>query len=79
MLQADLPQATLIYLNGICLKDSEISLLVKRLKTFPKGTKILTISYPLTDYDENAFQIEKTFPTLFAWGETDAYLQTLKG
>lgn len=78
MHEANLPKAQVIYLYGSCLKDQEISSLVKRLKTFPKETKIITISYPLTDYDENAFHIEKSFSVSFPWGETDAYLQTLK-
>ena len=38
----------------------------------------MTISYPLTDYDEKAFQIEKTFLVSFPWGETEAYIQTIK-
>jgi len=79
MLQANIPEASVIYLYGTCLKDQEITSLVDRLKTFPKGTKIISISYPLTDYDENAFRIGKSFPVSFPWGETDAYLQTIKG
>lgn len=78
MLQANIPDANIIYLYGTCLKDQEIHSLVKRLKKFPKKTKIITISYPLTDYDEEAFQIENTFSASFPWGETDAYLQTIK-
>jgi len=79
ILQANLPEASIIYLYGTCLKDQEITALVDRIKTFPKGTKIISISYPLTDYDENAFRIGKSFPVSFPWGETDAYLQTIKG
>ncbi|QVL56533.1 MAG: methyltransferase domain-containing protein [Simkaniaceae bacterium] len=79
MLQAKIPKASVIYLYGTCLKDQEITSLVDRLKTFPKGTKIISISYPLTDYDENIFCIGKSFSVSFPWGETDAYLQTIKG
>ncbi|MCB1107714.1 MAG: methyltransferase domain-containing protein [Chlamydiia bacterium] len=77
MLDANIPPATVIYLYGTCLEDQDIHLLVDRFKTFPKKTKILTISYPLTDYDEKAFHIEKSFTVSFPWGETEAYLQTL--
>jgi len=77
MLQANIPEATVIYLYGTCLKDQEVTSLVQRLKTLPKGTKIITISYPLTDYDENVFYIEKSFTVFFPWGETDAYIQSI--
>ncbi len=78
MLKADLPNATVIYLYGTSLPDSEIAPLVKKLKAYPKGTKIITISYPLTDYDENAFHIEKKLTASFPWGETEAYIQIIK-
>ncbi|MBF5060193.1 SAM-dependent methyltransferase [Candidatus Neptunochlamydia vexilliferae] len=77
MFQTKLPQeATTIYLYGSNLADSEITQLVTRLKEIPLGTKIVTISYPLTDYDSRVFKLEKTFPVSFPWGETEAYLQT---
>lgn len=78
MLKADLPPATVIYLYGTALTDTEIAPLIKKLKTYPKGTKILSVSYPLTDYDETSFEIQKTFSVSFPWGETEAYLQTVK-
>ena len=77
MLKANLPDATIIYLYGTSLTDLEIAPLIQKLKGYPKGTKIITISYPLTDYDENAFHIEKSFIVSFPWGETDAYIQTV--
>ncbi|MDN3508651.1 MAG: methyltransferase domain-containing protein [Candidatus Neptunochlamydia sp.] len=75
MLKGELPEATVVYLYGTALTDQEITTLVQKLKRYPKGTKIISISYPLTDYDENAFQIEKTFPVSFLWGGTEAYVQ----
>lgn len=78
MLKADLPPATVIYLYGTALTDAEIAPLIERLKKYPKGTKIISISYPLTDYDETSFEITKTFSVSYPWGETEAYLQTVK-
>ena len=73
-----LPKASIVYLYGTCLKEEEIQSLVSKLKAFPKGTRVITISYPLTDYDEQGFHVKKSFPVVFPWGETDAYLQTVK-
>ncbi|MEM8728135.1 MAG: rRNA adenine N-6-methyltransferase family protein [Chlamydiota bacterium] len=75
MLKEDLPEATAVYLYGTALSDDEITLLVRKLKRYPQATKIISISYPLTDYDEQAFRIEKTFSVSFLWGETEAYIQ----
>ncbi len=78
MLQVNIPQeVNIVYLYGSSLADSEIIQLVSRLKTLPSGTKVVTVSYPLTDYDNEAFTLEKTFPVSFPWGETEAYLQTM--
>ncbi len=78
MLKADLPPATVVYLYGTALTDTEIAPLINKLKKYPKGTKIVSISYPLTDYDETSFEIVKTFSVSYPWGETEAYLQTVK-
>ena len=75
--QATLPRATVIYLYGTGLPDHQIILLAKRLTIYPKGTKIISISYPLTDYDETNYQIEYTFPVSFPWGQTKAYVQVV--
>jgi protein-L-isoaspartate O-methyltransferase len=78
MLKADLPSATVIYLYGTALSDTEIAPLIAKLKKYPKGVKIISVSYPLTDYDETSFEILKTFSISYPWGETEAYLQTVK-
>ena len=77
MIKVDLPEATIIYLYGTALTDEEITSLIQKLKKYPKGTKIISVSYPLTDYDEKAFHIEKSFSASFPWGETESYIQTV--
>jgi len=72
-----LPEASVVYLYGSCLKDEEIQRFISKLQTLQKGTRIITISYPLTDYAQT-FHLEKVFPVRFLWGETHAYLQTVK-
>lgn len=78
--QADiLAKATCIYLYGTCMQDLEITKFIKNLEKCSKGTRIVTISYPLTDYaKDNKFLLEKSFSVSFPWGETEAYLQTVR-
>lgn len=78
MFKMDWPEVSVIYLYGTCLRDSEIKGVIKKLKTFPKGTRILSVSYSLIEYDKDeAFKLEKRFPVSFPWGETEAFLQEI--
>lgn len=79
MLQADLTGATVIYLYGTCLEETEIKKLIEKMKKLPSGTKIITISYPLTDYaSEPLFEVMKRFQARYPWGMADVYLQIRK-
>lgn len=77
--KTDLKKATVIYLNGTCLEDHSIRQLVKRFAELAPGTRIITISYPLSDYtDQSLFETVKRFPASFTWGEGDVYIQVKK-
>lgn len=73
-MHTDLSGYSVIYLFGTCLKDEEIKRLIKRFQTLPKGVKIVTVSYPLTEYSPS-FTIKKEFSAPFPWGETHIYIQ----
>ena len=75
IVKTDLTGATVIYLYGTCLKDEEIRSLIQNFKKLHRGTKIITVSYSLKDYDpECPFEVIKRFPARFTWGETDVYM-----
>lgn len=79
MLDSNLAGANTVYLYGTCLEDSFIEKLTEKLETLPSGTKIITVSYPLTEYtDSKKFEIMKRFPAKFTWGTADVYLQVIK-
>ena len=68
--------ATVIYLYGSCLSAKEIRHLISLFTTLPEGTTVITVSYPLTDYQSKApFTITKQFPALFTWGEAEVFVQ----
>ncbi len=76
LFETDLQGATAIYLYGTCLSDDSIHRLIERFSPLPKGTKIVTVSYALVDYQPNApFQLLKEFSLPFPWGKGDVYLQ----
>ncbi|MDF2550530.1 MAG: hypothetical protein K0S07_1597 [Chlamydiales bacterium] len=75
-LEGDYRQASFVYCYGTCLEDEAIWRLSQKLEGLPSGAQLLTISYPLQEIEPNApFQLQKTFPVSFPWGETMAYLQ----
>lgn len=79
MLGADYSGATVIYLYGTSLEDDVIVKLIDRFRDLPSGTKIVTISFALTEYtSEQTFELMKQFPVRFPWGVTDAYLHLVR-
>lgn len=79
ILDADISDATVIYFYGTSSETPFIMNLIEKLKKLPSGTKIITVSYPLTAYSEKpVFELVKTFPAEFTWGEADVYLQVRK-
>ncbi len=78
-LTMDFTGATVIYLYGTCLDKVSIKKLIERFKTLPAGVKIITVSYPLTDYTlEPIFEVMKRFPVPYPWGTADVYLHIKK-
>ncbi len=75
ILEVSLQEATVIYLYGTMLQDEDILKLAQKFKTV-KDLKIITISYPLKDYD-SSFNTLKSFEVSFPWGKTFCYLNKL--
>lgn len=76
MTNADLQRATICYLYGSCLDEKTIKKLADRFSKLPAGTKIITVSYPLSDYTtKRSFEVMKRFKVPYTWGEADVYLQ----
>lgn len=77
MLSANYRDATVIYLYGTCLEDAIIEKLLERFEQLKSGTKVITVSYPLTDYSES-YKLIKHFPARFPWGKAEVFLNLKK-
>lgn len=75
-LKSNLSGATVIYIYGSCMQDQEIENLAKKISSLPMGTKVISVSYPLSDYS-NSFELMNSFPAQFTWGTGDVYLQVV--
>lgn len=77
--KSDFKGASVCYLYGTCLEDGDIKALIEKFSKLPAGTKIITVSYPLSDYAEKPyFEIMKHFTAPFTWGEADVYVQVVR-
>ncbi len=70
-------RATVLYLYGTLLEQETILQLMSCFATLKSGTKIISVSYALTDYC-TFFRVEKSFEAIFPWGKTEVYLNIRK-
>ncbi len=76
ILETDLTVANVLYLYGTCYSEEFLKEFVERCTSLPSGARIVTVSYPLTEYaSESLFEVMKVFPASYTWGEADVYLQ----
>lgn len=79
MTKASLAGATVCYLYGSCLDEETIHTLASHFSQLPSGTKIITVSYPLSDYwEKESFELMKRFTVPYPWGEADVYMQVVR-
>jgi SAM-dependent methyltransferase len=79
MFKVDWSKADVIFLYGTCLEESEILLAIAKFKQCPIGTRIISVSYSLIEYDlSETFKVIKSFPVSFPWGKTEAFLQVVQ-
>jgi hypothetical protein len=77
MLRVDFSKASVVYLYGSCFDGLFITRLCERLSALPKGAKVITVSYPLSDYiGGQCFEVFKTLTANYTWGVADVYIQT---
>jgi len=70
MLDFDFKKGDIIYFYGTCMEDIKIRKLLEKIK---KGSLVISISYPLKDYDIK-YDTISFFEASFPWGNTFAYL-----
>ncbi|WP_263322236.1 class I SAM-dependent methyltransferase [Endozoicomonas sp. Mp262] len=76
--KTDFQGATVVYLYDPGLDDRVIAVLAEKLAGLPSGTKIISISYPLSDFSEwGSFKQVKKIGVDFDWGEAEVFIQTV--
>ncbi len=62
-------QATFVFFYGTTFSDKFVQELSRALKALPKGSKIITVSYPL-----EGFELKDQFSVSFPWGSGEVYV-----
>lgn len=70
MRHAPFKKATTVFLYGTMLSEEEI---LELADLIPSGVQVITVSYPLSDYDQR-YQTKKSTTGAFPWGKTEVYL-----
>jgi hypothetical protein len=74
MLNVDIKDASCVYIFHTSLAVR----LVERLKELKKGSRVITISHPLTYYENSGYEIKETVKVSFPWGVSYAYIHERK-
>ncbi len=74
LLEDSMPKATLIYFYGICLDEPSFLSVVNQFALLSKGVKVITVSFPLSDYIDS-FRLISAEIFSYPWGEATVYIQ----
>ncbi len=73
----DYRDATFVYVYGTHLNKEQIESLIQALLSLPIGARVVTVSYPLTEYQKAPwFLLGRVFEGAYPWGKTSLYLHT---
>ena len=69
---------SIVYLYNFMLEDEQLKQFADRCAQLKRGTRIVTVSVSLMDYDTDSFEFVESFKGSFSWGETDIYVLIVK-
>lgn len=72
LLEADLSQASCLYIYSTGMDEVSLDALVKRFYLLPVNARVVTVSTPLPENPHVV--LSDSFPLTFPWGETEGYL-----
>lgn len=69
----NLSQGSFFYFYAICMEEEELVFMISRLERIRKGSKVVTVSFPLTDYSDS-FSVCTSWKAAFPWGYGSVFL-----
>ncbi len=73
----DMQLGSFFYFYALCLEEEELELAVRQLEKMKAGSKLITVSFPLTEYSQK-FKLLSSWESAYPWGKTDLFLHLKK-
>lgn len=71
----NLSKGSFFYFYALCMEEDDLIFMISRLETVKLGSKVVTVSFPLTDYSKG-FKLLDSWKARFPWGIGEVFLQT---
>jgi hypothetical protein len=75
ILSFDCSKATIIYFYSLLLEEEELIKQIEKFTKIKEGAKIITVSFPLSDYSPHFYTLH-SFPAVYPWGKTTIFINT---
>lgn len=75
LLEVDYSEASVIYFYSSNIEDKLILKLIEKWRLLKKGTKIITTSFSLQEYENKQYRVLGEYSVSYPWGKCDVYLQ----
>ncbi len=75
--ESDLIKGSFFYFYALCLEEEKLRFFISKLEGIKPGSKIVTVSFPLTDYSSH-FSLDVSWFSRFPWGKAEVFLHTKK-
>lgn len=72
----DLEKGSLLYFYALCLEEDLLLSMITKLAALKAGTKIITVSFPLSDYS-NKFCTLFSQSASYPWGKTELFVNVV--
>lgn len=73
----DLTSGTFFYFYSLCIGEEELKLSILHLEKMQAGAKLVTVSFPITDYS-TFFTLLSSWEATYPWGKTEMFLHLKK-
>jgi len=73
----DMQLGSFFYFYALCLEEEELEAAVSQLEKMKEGSKLITVSFPVTEYSLQ-FELLSSWEATYPWGKTDLFLHLKK-
>ena len=77
MTSFDVTLGSFFYFYALCMEEKEVALTVAHLEKMTLGSKVVSVSFPITEYS-SSFSLISSWEAKYPWGKTRLFLHVKK-